>query len=200
MRSSCASATSQNQLASTSVLERFTPRRVGTFIYHTHWHNPGQLSGRIYGPLVVLEPRQSWERGTDHIIMIGLEGRYRNLPDEPWAINGESKPRPFEHKAGVAHRLRIVNITGDGVSVTLQLLSVHDPIPWTPLGKDGRELPRANRTAQPSRQQVAVGETYDFELAPMPTRTEGMAGATAWDGRTRPAMAGSGAMGGWWQV
>jgi manganese oxidase len=35
---------------------RFTPSRAGTFIYHTHWHNPGQLAGGIYGPIVVLEP------------------------------------------------------------------------------------------------------------------------------------------------
>ena len=153
---------------------RFTPRRAGTFMYHTHWHNPGQLSGGIYGPLIVLEPGQTWDPEADHVIMFGLEGRYRTLPDEPFAINGEAKPRPLELKAGVAHRLRIINITGDGVSLTLQLLSLHDPIRWTPLGKDGRELPTADRVARPSRQQVAVGETFDVELAPMAARPEGL--------------------------
>lgn len=153
---------------------RFTPRRAGTFIYHTHWHNAGQLSGGIYGPLIVLEPGQTWNPETDHIILIGLEGLYRNIPNEPFAVNGESEPRPLELKAGVAHRLRIINITGDGVSLTLQLLSVHDPIRWTPLGKDGRELNPAERASQPARQQVAVGETYDFELAPMLPRFEGL--------------------------
>jgi len=153
---------------------RFTPRRAGTFIYHTHWHNPGQLSGGIYGPLIVLEPGQVWNPESDHVILLGLEGRYRNNPDEPFAVNGESHPRPLELKAGVAHRLRIINITGDGVSLTLQLLFVHDPVRWTQLAKDGRELPEADRVARPSRQQVAVGETYDFELAPMPPRPEGL--------------------------
>jgi FtsP/CotA-like multicopper oxidase with cupredoxin domain len=153
---------------------RFTPARAGTFIYHTHWHNPGQLSGGIYGPLIVLEPGQVWDADTDHPIVIGLEGQYRPLPDEAFAINGEAEPRPLELKAGVAHRLRIINITGDGVSLTLQMLFVHDPVRWTPLAKDGRELPQADRVARPSRQQVAVGETYDFELAPMPPRPEGL--------------------------
>ena len=73
---------------------RFTPRRAGTFIYHTHWHNAGQLSGGIYGPLIVLEPGQTWNPDTDHVIVIGLEGRYRNIPNEPFAINGETDPRP----------------------------------------------------------------------------------------------------------
>lgn len=153
---------------------RFTPGRAGTFIYHTHWHNPGQLSGGIYGPLIVLEPGQTRDPETDHVIVIGLEGRHRNLPDEPFAVNGESKPRPLELKAGVAHRLRIINITGDGVSLTMQLLLVHDPLRWTPLAKDGRELPQADRVARPSRQLVAVGETYDFELAPLAPRPEGL--------------------------
>jgi FtsP/CotA-like multicopper oxidase with cupredoxin domain len=153
---------------------RFTPSRAGTFIYHTHWHDANQLSGGIYGPLIVLEPGQNWNPETDRIIVIGLEGRYRTLPNEPFAINGEREPRPLELKAGVAHRLRLINITGDGVSVTLQLLSVHDPVRWTPLGKDGRELPPADRVSRPSRQQVAVGETYDFELAPMAPRSEGL--------------------------
>jgi len=153
---------------------RFTPTRAGTFIYHTHWHNPDQLSGGIYGPLIVLEPGQTWDPETDHVILIGLEGRYRDLPNEPFAINGEPKPRPLELKPGVAHRLRFINITGDGVSLTLQLLAIHDPIRWTPVGKDGREVAPSERIARLARQQITVGETYDFELAPMPARPDGL--------------------------
>jgi len=35
---------------------RFTPPRAGTFLYHTHLHDEEQLSGGLYGPLIVLEP------------------------------------------------------------------------------------------------------------------------------------------------
>jgi FtsP/CotA-like multicopper oxidase with cupredoxin domain len=66
----------------------FTPPRAGTFIYHTHWHNAGQLSGGIYGPLVVLEPGERFDPESDHIVIMGLEGRYRTIPSEPFAVNG----------------------------------------------------------------------------------------------------------------
>ncbi len=157
-----------------SFTARFTPPRAGTFMYHTHWHNPNQLSGGIYGPLIVLEPGQRYDPESDHIIIVGLEGPYRHIPDEPYAINGESTPQPLELKAGISHRLRLINITGDGVSLTVQLLAVHDPIRWTPLAKDGWETPPARRVVRPSRQQIAVGETYDFEIAPMTPRADGL--------------------------
>ena len=152
---------------------RFTPPRAGTFIYHTHWHNAAQLSGGIYGPLVVLEPGQRFDPLSDHIVVFGLEGKYRPIPNEAFAVNGEAEPRALELKAGVPHRLRFINITGDGVNLTTQLLSIHDPIRWTLLAKDGAEVPPSLRTVRPARQQIAVGETYDFELAPMTPRGEG---------------------------
>jgi FtsP/CotA-like multicopper oxidase with cupredoxin domain len=34
----------------TSFVARMTPPRAGTFIYHTHWHDPSQLTNGIYGP------------------------------------------------------------------------------------------------------------------------------------------------------
>ena len=46
----------------------------GTFIYHTHWHEDLQLSGGLYGPLIVLEPGERYDPGTDHIVIIGLKG------------------------------------------------------------------------------------------------------------------------------
>lgn len=157
-----------------SFTARFTPPRAGTFIYHTHWHKESQLSGGIYGPLIVLEPGQRYNPESDHIVVIGLEGQYRNLPDEPFAVNGETRPRALELKPGIPHRLRFINITGDGVSLMTQLLLIHDPVQWTPLSKDGADVPLSQRTARPARQQITVGETYDFELAPMQPRPDGL--------------------------
>ena len=156
-----------------SFTARFTPPRAGTFIYHSHWHNAAQLSGGIYGPLVVLEPGQRYDPVSDHIVMFGLEGKYRPIPNEAFAVNGEAEPRALELKAGIPHRLRFINITGDGVNLTTQLLSIHDPIRWTLLAKDGADVPPSIRTMRQARQQIAVGETYDFELAPMTPRAEG---------------------------
>jgi FtsP/CotA-like multicopper oxidase with cupredoxin domain len=152
---------------------RFTPSRAGTFIYHTHWHNSAQLSAGIYGPLIVLEAGQTWDPVTDHLVVLGLDGPNRPRPDEPFVVNGDSKPRPLELKAGVAHRLRIINITPENTGLVVQLLSRLDLMQWTPVGKDGAELPTQQRNVRAARQQVAVGETYDFELAPMEPRPEG---------------------------
>jgi FtsP/CotA-like multicopper oxidase with cupredoxin domain len=157
-----------------SFTARFTPSRAGTFIYHTHWHNADQLSAGVYGPLIVLEPGQVYDSASDHIIVLGLDGPYRPAPNEFFAVNGESRPRPLELKAGIPHRLRFINITADNVAFTVQLLSGFDPIRWTLVGKDGAETPPAQRTARPGRQLVAVGETYDFELAPMAPRAVGL--------------------------
>lgn len=67
---------------------RFTPSRAGTFIYHTHWHDPGQLTGGVYGPLIVLEPGETYDAERDHIIVLSHEGPYRRIPDEIFAVNG----------------------------------------------------------------------------------------------------------------
>jgi manganese oxidase len=153
---------------------RFTPSRVGTFIYHAHWHDPDQLAGGIYGPLIVLEPGQTWDPVSDHVIVLGLDGPYRPAPDENVVVNGHAKPPPLELKAGIPHRLRFINITADNVALTVQLLSGFDPVRWTLVGKDGAETPSSQRTERPARQLVAVGETYDLVLEPMLPRPVGL--------------------------
>jgi len=39
---------------------RFTPPRSGTFIYHTHLHDYRQLPMGLYGPMIVIDPDQSF--------------------------------------------------------------------------------------------------------------------------------------------
>lgn len=153
-----------------SFTARFTPPRAGTFMYHTHWEDPGQLSGGIYGPIVVLEPGETYDPRTDHIIVVGLEGRYRINPNEPFAVNGEAPPRPLVLAAGVPNRLRFINITADNVALTVQLLSRFDPIEWTPLAKDGAAISLTARTPRSARQLVGVGEIHDFEVPAMQPR------------------------------
>jgi FtsP/CotA-like multicopper oxidase with cupredoxin domain len=153
---------------------RFTPSRAGTFIYHTHWHNAAQLAGGVYGPLIVLEPGQAYDPSTDHIVVLGLDGKYVAPPDEKFVVNGETRPSPLVLEAGTRHRLRFINITADNVALTVQLVAGFDPIQWTLVGKDGSEMPATQRTTGPARQLVSVGETYDFELAPMPPTPVGL--------------------------
>jgi len=149
-----------------SFVAKFTPPRAGTFIYHTHWHNDLQLSGGLYGALIVLEPGERYDPETDHIVIIGLNGVEKENGREPFALNGRATPAPIVMRAGVPNRLRLINITAHNVSLTALLVDRSDQPTWKPLAKDGAALPPEQTAARPARQLVAVGETYDFEIRP----------------------------------
>ena len=44
------------------------------------------------------------------------------------------------------------------------LIEQLDVTQWTPVTKDGAALPTAQTAPRPARQQIGVGETYDFEI------------------------------------
>jgi manganese oxidase len=144
---------------------RFTPARAGTFIYHTHWHNEAQLSAGLYGPIVVLEPGGHADAATDHLIVLGLDGPPGSPSTQP-VVNGQRKPGPLELRAGVPHRLRLINITPNNGGLYVQMTSALDLAPWTLLAKDGAAVPRSPRAGRLARINVSVGETYDVELPP----------------------------------
>lgn len=153
-----------------SFVVKLTPPRAGTFIYHTHWHDEAQLAGGLYGPLLVLEPGERYDPETDHVVMIGLNGVVTSGQREPFALNGRAAPEPIRLRAGVANRLRLINITATNVGLVALLVAQSELTQWTPIAKDGAALPLAQRDPRPARQPVAVGETYDFEIAPTEPR------------------------------
>jgi hypothetical protein len=69
-------------------------------------------------------------------------------------------------KAGVPHRLRLINITANNTALTASLVNQLELIEWKPVAKDRATLPAAQSVLRAARQQVAVGETYDFEIHP----------------------------------
>jgi FtsP/CotA-like multicopper oxidase with cupredoxin domain len=154
-----------------SFVARITPPRAGTFIYHTHWHDASQLAGGLYGALLVLEPGEQYDPATDHVAIIGLNGINAPGPHEPFALNGRSKPAPIQLRAGVPNRLRLINITATNVALVSSLGDQSDLVEWKPLAKDGATLPPAQSKVRRARQPIAVGETYDFEIAPRAPQT-----------------------------
>src|SRR5262249_11392710 len=150
-----------------SFVARFSPPRAGTFIYHTHWHNFMQLTGGLYGPLIVLAPGQKFDPETDIPLVIGLGGAF-DLKS-PIVLNGSAQPEPLRLKAGVKYRLRFINITANGNGFQVSLLAGSSPVRWRAVAKDGGDLPPAQAIEQEARQVIAVGETYDFEFAPTTT-------------------------------
>ncbi len=66
-----------------SSIARFTPSRAGTFIYHTHAAGPSQLSGGVYGGLIVLEPGKSFDAEHDRLLVIGTRDAFFDATESP---------------------------------------------------------------------------------------------------------------------
>jgi FtsP/CotA-like multicopper oxidase with cupredoxin domain len=145
---------------------RITPPRTGTFIYHTHLHDYRQLSSGLYGPLVVVEPGETFDPATDHVVVLGRRGASPAssiLKDAASAvIDGEREPH-WTWAAKTRHRLRLINIAPDDIW-SVSLTGGDGPVTWRPLTKDGAAVPASETAAGPARVTIAVGETYDFEV------------------------------------
>lgn len=145
-----------------SFTARFTPPRAGTFIYHPHQNELGQISSGLYGAMIVLEPGARLDRRTDHVLVVGQAGPQ---VESPGLVNGSATPPPLELRVGERHRLRLINITNDWrVSFTLRTNTA--VARWRPLAKDGAELPAALTVPGPAYLLTGPGEAADFELAP----------------------------------
>ena len=155
-----------------SFVVRFTPPRAGTFMYHTHSHDLRQLASGLYGAIVVLEPGESFDPIRDHVLLIGMEGPKDTQKYErfPVVINGDRNAE-ITLKAGVPNRLRLINITTNFDGLNVSVMSRNEAVTWRPVAKDGADLPLKHQTTRPAlRQQVGVGETYDFIVEPPQVR------------------------------
>jgi FtsP/CotA-like multicopper oxidase with cupredoxin domain len=142
-----------------SFVVRLTPPRAGTFMYHTHMDEGTQLASGLFGAMVVV-PAGGVVDTTDRVILLGMGGPNDDaLP----TINGSTSPAPIELRAGVAHRLRVINIS-PSESRTVELFSGGSLTSWRALAKDAADLPTEVATSRSARQLVIVGETYDFEI------------------------------------
>lgn len=146
---------------------RLLTPRAGTFMYHTHMNDIEQVTGGAVGAIVVLEPGQRFDPTRDHVLLAhwnGLDVDSAGLLS--LLINGDSLARtPITTTAGVRHRFRLINI-GPANAVRWTIQRDTTLAAWTPLAKDGADLPPAVRGARPAEVFVAVGEIYDFEFTP----------------------------------
>jgi FtsP/CotA-like multicopper oxidase with cupredoxin domain len=149
-----------------SFVAKMTPPRAGTFIYHTHWHKDVQLTGGLYGALIVLEPGERYDPETDHVFVISVDGVLKGNESKLFVLNGTATLDSIAMRAGVPNRLRLINITANGVALTASLFDRYDQTAWKPVAKDGATLPPQQTAIRPARQLVSVGETYDFEIQP----------------------------------
>jgi FtsP/CotA-like multicopper oxidase with cupredoxin domain len=147
-----------------SFVVRMTPPRPGTFIYHTHADDLTQLTGGLYGALVVL-PAHTQPNIRDRLVILSDSSAPDMHDTPPSLVNGSSAPAPIALCTGASNRIRFVGIS----AVTgrrMRLLDDTTLVQWTPVAKDGRELPLAQETARPAAAKLAAGETMDFAFTP----------------------------------
>jgi FtsP/CotA-like multicopper oxidase with cupredoxin domain len=146
-----------------SFLVRFTPPRAGTFIYHTHLQDWRQLSGGLYGALIVVEPGTKFDPTHDEAVVLSRAGP--GPSEGPLLFNGSLTASPLHWRVGERYRLRFISIAPfDGVLAVLK--RGDKPVQWRAIAKDGADLPPQQAILQTARQATMTGETFDFEYRP----------------------------------
>jgi FtsP/CotA-like multicopper oxidase with cupredoxin domain len=151
-----------------SLTVRWTPPRAGTFMYHSHFNEVGQISSGLYGPIIVVEPGQKYDLDKDRVLFFGTSGPSTNVVIGPFShhqMNGVEQPKPIDLKAGTTYRFRLIDLA-DGGPVFVTLKNGKEPVSWRAVAKDGAALPASQATARPAVLMFDPGEIYDFELTP----------------------------------
>jgi FtsP/CotA-like multicopper oxidase with cupredoxin domain len=143
-----------------SFVVRFTPPRAGTFMYHTHLNDEAQISGGLYGPLIVVESIKEFDASKDFTFVVSRSGR--KALEGPIFLNGASELPTLEWRAGQTYRLRLIDITNSNDG-DFSLVGPDGVLQWRAIAKDGADLPPSQAVVKDAKQTVAAGETYDFE-------------------------------------
>jgi FtsP/CotA-like multicopper oxidase with cupredoxin domain len=148
-----------------SFAAEFTPPRSGTFPYHSHLHELRQIGSGMYGAIIVSDtPR---DKTRDHLVVAGGGGLPVFAKEGPnfVLVNGRRSPAPLRMTVGIPQRIRIVSIHADLV-LGFRFGTETEAARWTPLARDGADLPPALRAARPAVMTMGPGETADFAYVP----------------------------------
>ena len=99
------------------------------------------------------------------MLILGVNGSERGAAGgkDQVLLNGELTPT-VSLKRGIPDRVRLINMTADRTGLTFFVMKPTDLANWKMIAKGGADLPARRQVIGPARQQVSVGETYDFEL------------------------------------
>lgn len=148
-----------------SFAAEFTPPRSGTFPYHSHLHELRQIGSGMYGALIVSDaPRDTT---VDHLVVAGGGGLpvFEKAGPSLLLVNGRRTPRPLRLTAGEPNRIRIVSIHADNI-LRFRLGDDSASARWTPIARDGADLPSGLTTPRNAMVEMGPGETADFTYTP----------------------------------
>lgn len=160
-----------------SFVARMAPPHAGTYIYHTHWHDRTQLQNGVYGPLIVLEPGQNYNRDLDRPFIFSM-GNYAPF-GLMMLINGNPQPDMMQLHTRTRYRLRFINICDDEGDLRVRLTDLRSgaSLKWKVVAKDGMNLPAEQLKVTPAEMGITVGETYDVEFQ---AESSGLASLQIW--------------------
>ena len=144
---------------------RFTPPRPGTFIYHSHVDEARQQAGGLTGAIVVLAPGERYNAATD-LIAVATSPADSATEKRAVMLNGALDPEPLTLKAGVPHRLRMINITVSRPGSRFELRQDTTLMQWRLLARDGAELPQHRKVMERAARRLSIGQTMDVEITP----------------------------------
>ncbi len=152
------------------------PPRAGTFMYHTHMHDLQLLQG-LYGPLIVLNPGETYRPERDKIFLHSQGGDGLSMPKafsfevlnsfgmSKWLLNGSDTNAPLTLKKGQTYRFRLINIAAHRGTI-ISIKHAGQLSSWKLIAKDGMSLRKDQQITTASTLVVSPGETYDFEFTP----------------------------------
>ena len=148
-----------------SFAAEFTPPRSGTFPYHAHLDELRQIGSGMYGAIVVTDAPRDTSR--DHVIVAGGGGVpvFAKAGPSFLLVNGRVNPRAMHMTVGDTNRLRIVSIHSDEL-LGFRLGDDSTVARWTPIARDGADLPDALRQSGAATIVMGPGQTGDFLYVP----------------------------------
>jgi len=143
---------------------RLSLMRPGTFMYHSHLNDVFQLSGGLYGPLIVLPPGEEFDPEHDHVKIWGWNTPGPEGPGS-FDLNGTQEQPEARTTVGVTHRFRLIHIAPAG-QLTAWITRDGEPVSVILYAKDGADLPEHQRVSVERVPRMGVGETADFIWTP----------------------------------
>ena len=142
-----------------SFVAEFVPPRAGTFIYHSHSNELGQILGGLVGPLIVLDGSDRLDEARERVFLVSALGSSEE--DARFGlVNGKFAHAPMQLDANTTYRFRFINI-GDW-RILFTLLDANGFPPARMIAKDGADLPQP--VSGPLNLLTGPGETADFEV------------------------------------
>ena len=148
-----------------SFIAEFTPPRAGTFMYHSHVNELRQTNSGMYGAIIVTDSAHRFDPEIDKIILVGGAGPGTIESRSTGMVNGTDAPQ-LQLEAGKTYRLHIIQIHPQMAVGTFRLGTDSTTARWTPIAKDGADLPPEQSVPKIASVLMGAGENGVFLYTP----------------------------------